>query len=40
MATEGRTVLVLDDVREIFRQLRLAEHVDSVMNLGLPPTCA
>jgi hypothetical protein len=34
VAAEGHTVLVLDDVREICRQLRLAEHVDSVMNLG------
>jgi energy-coupling factor transporter ATP-binding protein EcfA2 len=31
---EGHSVLVLDDVRELCRQLRLAEHVDSVMNLG------
>lgn len=31
---EGHCVLVLDDVREITRQLRLAERVDSVMNLG------
>jgi energy-coupling factor transporter ATP-binding protein EcfA2 len=34
IAAEGHCVLVLDDVREICRQLRLAEHVDSVMNLG------
>jgi hypothetical protein len=34
VAAEGNTVLVLDDVREICRQLRLAEQVDSVMNLG------
>jgi hypothetical protein len=34
VAAEGHTVLVLDDVREICRQLRLAEQVDSVMNLG------
>jgi len=34
VAAEGHCVLVLDDVREITRQLRLAEHVDSVMNLG------
>lgn len=34
VAAEGHVVLVLDDVREICRQLRLAEHVDSVMNLG------
>jgi hypothetical protein len=34
IAAEGHAVLVLDDVREITRQLRLAEHVDSVMNLG------
>jgi hypothetical protein len=31
---EGHCVLVLDDVRETCRQLRLAEAVDSVMNLG------
>lgn len=34
VAAEGHTVLVLDDVREVCRQLRLAEQVDSVMNLG------
>lgn len=34
VAAEGHCVLVLDDVREICRQLRLAERVDSVMNLG------
>jgi hypothetical protein len=34
VAAEGHTVLVLDDVRETCRQLRLAESVDSVMNLG------
>lgn len=34
VAAEGHCVLVLDDVREICRQLRLAENVDSVMNLG------
>lgn len=34
VAAEGHCVLVLDDVREITRQLRLGEHVDSVMNLG------
>lgn len=34
VAAEGHAVLVLDDVREICRQLRLAQHVDSVMNLG------
>jgi energy-coupling factor transporter ATP-binding protein EcfA2 len=34
VAAEGHCVLVADDVREICRQLRLAEHVDSVMNLG------
>lgn len=34
IAAEGHCVLVLDDVREITRQLRLAEAVDSVMNLG------
>jgi hypothetical protein len=34
IAAEGHCVLVLDDVREITRQLRLAERVDSVMNLG------
>jgi energy-coupling factor transporter ATP-binding protein EcfA2 len=31
---EGHVVLVLDDVREICRQLRLAEQVDSILNLG------
>lgn len=31
---EGHCVLVLDDVREIARQLRLAEQLDSAMNLG------
>jgi energy-coupling factor transporter ATP-binding protein EcfA2 len=34
VAAEGHTVLILDDVRETCRQLRLAESVDSVMNLG------
>jgi hypothetical protein len=34
VAAEGHVVLVLDDVRETCRQLKLAEHVDSVMNLG------
>ena len=34
VAAEGHCVLVLDDVREICRQLKLAERVDSVMNLG------
>lgn len=34
VAAEGHTVLVLDDVRETCRQLKLAEHVDSVMNLA------
>jgi len=34
IAAEGHCILVLDDVREICRQLRLAGHVDSVMNLG------
>jgi hypothetical protein len=34
IAAEGHCVLVLDDVREITRQLRLAEAVDSCMNLG------
>jgi hypothetical protein len=34
VAAEGHCVLVLDDVREMCRQMRLAEHVDSVMNLG------
>jgi len=34
VAAEGHTVLVLDDVRETCRQLKLAEAVDSVMNLG------
>ena len=34
VAAEGHCVLVLDDVREIARQLGLAGHIDSVMNLG------
>jgi len=34
IAAEGHAVLVLDDVRETCRQLRLAEHVDSILNLG------
>jgi hypothetical protein len=34
VAAEGHTVLVLDDVREICKQLRLADQVDSVMSLG------
>ena len=34
VAAEGHAVLVLDDVREVCRQLKLAEDVDSVMNLG------
>lgn len=34
IAAEGNCILVLDDVRETCRQLRLTEHVDSVMNLG------
>ena len=38
VAAEGHCVLVLDDVREICRQLKLAEHVDSVMNLGRSAT--
>src|ERR1039457_466439 len=31
---EGHCILVLDDAREICRQLKLAGQVDSVMNLG------
>jgi hypothetical protein len=34
VAAEGHAVLVLDDVRETCRQLRLAENVDSILNLG------
>jgi energy-coupling factor transporter ATP-binding protein EcfA2 len=34
VAAEGHAVLVLDDVREVCRQLRLAEQVDSILNLG------
>ena len=34
VAAEGHCVLVLDDTREITRQLRLAEAVDSALNLG------
>ncbi len=33
-AAEGHCVLVLDDVREMCRQLKLSERIDSVMNLG------
>jgi energy-coupling factor transporter ATP-binding protein EcfA2 len=34
IAAEGHAVLILDDVREICRQLKLNPRVDSVMNLG------
>jgi hypothetical protein len=34
VAAEGHTVLVLDDVLEICRQLRLSTNVDSVLSLG------
>lgn len=34
VAAEGHCVLVLDDVREICRQLGLGGHVDSILNLG------
>jgi hypothetical protein len=34
VVAEGNTVLVLDDVRETCRQLKLAEHVDSVMSIS------
>jgi hypothetical protein len=34
VANEGCTVLVLDDVKEVCRQLRLAEPVESILNLG------
>ena len=34
LAAEGHCVLALDDVREICRQLGLAQKIDSVMNLG------
>lgn len=34
VTAEGHCVLVLDDVREICRQLRLSGDVDLVMNLG------
>jgi hypothetical protein len=34
VAAEGHCVLVLDDVREICRQLQLAASVDSIMSLG------
>jgi energy-coupling factor transporter ATP-binding protein EcfA2 len=34
VAAEGHVVLVCDDVREICRQLKLAERVDSVLNLA------
>jgi hypothetical protein len=34
VTAEGHTVLVLDDVRETCRQLRLAERVESILNLS------
>jgi hypothetical protein len=34
VTAEGHAVLVLDDVRETCKQLKLAGQVDSVMNLG------
>jgi hypothetical protein len=34
VANEGCTVLVLDDVKEISKQLRLGDQVESLMNLG------
>lgn len=34
VAAEGHCILVLDDVREICRQLRLGELVDSILSLG------
>jgi energy-coupling factor transporter ATP-binding protein EcfA2 len=34
VSAEGHVVLCLDDVREICRQLKLTEQVDSVLNLG------
>lgn len=34
VAAEGHVVLVLDDVRETCKQLRLAGDVDSILNLG------
>lgn len=34
VANEGATVLVLDDVKEICKQLRLAGQVESILNLG------
>jgi energy-coupling factor transporter ATP-binding protein EcfA2 len=34
VSAEGHCIVVADDVREICRQLRLAEQVDSVLNLG------
>jgi energy-coupling factor transporter ATP-binding protein EcfA2 len=34
VAAEGHVVLALDDCRELARQLRLAEEIDSVMSLG------
>jgi hypothetical protein len=34
VANEGHTVLVLDDVKEVCKQLRLNERVESILNLG------
>ena len=34
MANEGRTLLVLDDVKEICKQLGLRDLVESILNLG------
>jgi hypothetical protein len=34
VANEGHVVLIFDDVKEICRQLRLTEQVESILNLG------
>jgi energy-coupling factor transporter ATP-binding protein EcfA2 len=34
VANEGCTVLVLDDVKEMCKQLRLADRIESILNLG------
>jgi hypothetical protein len=34
VANEGHTILVLDDVKEVCKQLRLTEAVESILNLG------
>jgi hypothetical protein len=34
VANEGHTILVLDEVKDICKQLRLTEAVESILNLG------